>query len=331
MPFTASLTDTASPTGAGPLPPTVPLDGGPVPLARFLAECAAAVAAPEGAPGPTGAHRVFLSAGIAALRAAREQEWAQFNVAVCPERAAELYAELASAVRGLRGDGTVREFFFMHKPPGLRLRFAAAPGRGERAGAEVDRLLRRWCARGLVEGARPAVYEPEAHLFGGPASMRHAHRLFTVDSLAWLDFHADPGGAPAWALSLAMLRPVFDGLRVLGWEDRDVWARVADAGRRMDAGRVDTAAAAARLRRWWADPAAALPEGARALAERHAEQARPLLERWWAECFDAGLSRLGPRQVAAHYVVFHWNRAALSRGRQVLLTAALAEVDDHDR
>jgi hypothetical protein len=36
------------------------------------------------------------------------------------------------------------------------------------------------------------------------------------------------------------------------------------------------------------------------------------------------LAGVGPREAAAYYVVFHWNRAKLSFGRQALITEALA-------
>lgn len=256
--------------------------------------------------------------------------WVQLGLAVTREQTRPVYPELAELVRGWLAAGVVEDFFFMHKPPGLRVRFAPAPGRASLVRAELRRRTGEWRAAGLLSGVEPGVYEPEEHLFGGPASMDHVHRLFTVDATTWLDFHAARRHAPAWALSLAMLRPVFDGLRIAGWEEQDVWGRVAGAGRRVPAGAERSDAAMAGLRHWWDHPAellATLPDDVRAIAERHAVLVAPLARAWGAEYFRGEGAVSGPRQAAAYYVVFHWNRGALSFGRQALLTEALAVVD----
>ncbi|GHF16531.1 hypothetical protein GCM10017786_58030 [Amycolatopsis deserti] len=82
-----------------------------------------------------------------------------------------------------------------------------------------------------------------------------------------------------------------------------------------------TAGAAARNRP--DELAATVPAPARRLAERHTEQAR-----WWNRYFTADGARVGPRRAAAYYVVFHWNRARLAFGRQVLLAESPAAGDD---
>jgi thiopeptide-type bacteriocin biosynthesis protein len=258
--------------------------------------------------------------------------WIQLGLATPAGRPGPLYPELAQAVREWLDGGLLSDFFFMHKPPGLRVRFAPAPGHGPLVRTELDRLVREWQDAGLVAAVQPGVYEPEAQLFGGPESMRHVHRLFTVDATTWLDHHALGTETPAWPLSLLMLRAVFDGLQVVGWEDRDVWARVAAAGRHRPDGvrAVDAGAAHERLRRWWEQPAelaAALPKRVRELADRHADAVRPLLRAWWTDYFSSAHAVLGPRQAAAYYVVFHWNRAGLGFGRQVLITESLARVE----
>lgn len=254
-------------------------------------------------------------------------EWVQVGIATAGRPP---YAELAPVVREWLADGVVSDFFFMHKPPGLRVRFAVAPGRAPWVRDRLRELTGRWRAAGLVTGARLGVYEPEEQLFGGPVSMRHVHRLFTVDATTWLDFHAAGSGAPAWALSLAMLRPVFAGLHIAGWEQCDTWGRVARAGRELPpGGPVDTGVADVALRRWWNRPvelAAALPVPARRLADRHANRVAPLLRDWRRGYFDTEDAVLGPRQACAFYTVFHWNRAALSYGRQVLIAGALSAV-----
>lgn len=254
--------------------------------------------------------------------------WVQVGLAPADRRPRELFGELAELVRDWREQRVVEDFFFMHKPPGLRARFAPAPGRAPFVRTELRRRVRDWCARDLVVRVEPGVYQPEEHLFGGTGAMDHVHRTFTVDAVTWLEYHARPRQAPAWALSLALLRPVFDAMGLDGRRERDVWARVAAAGRLVPAGvpRTDaTRATSDGFRRWWRGPdelLAALPEDVRALADRHAGQVAPLAAAWAAALPGADLC-----QAAAWYVVFHWNRAALTFGKQALLTEALTTVE----
>ncbi|MCT2581902.1 thiopeptide-type bacteriocin biosynthesis protein [Actinophytocola gossypii] len=254
--------------------------------------------------------------------------WVQLGLA--PGRAPhrELHTELAALVRDWRDRRIVEDFFFMHKPPGLRVRFAPTPGRAAFVRSELNRLVPAWRADGLVGGAEPGTYVPETHRFGGAAAMDHVHRLFTADATTWLDRHALACPAPAWALSLAMLRPVLDGLGLLGAE-REVWAGVAAAGRLVppDVERTPADEDLRRdLRRRWRHPdelLAALPDEDRALAERHAAEVTPLAPAWAAAVIDeTGDVRALP-EAAAWYVVFHWNRATLGFGRQAMLTEAL--------
>jgi len=196
-----------------------------------------------------------------------------------------------------------------------------APGRATQVRAEVRRLAARWRRRGVVTEAVPGVYEPEAHLFGGPESMRHAHQLFTVDSLTWLRHHSDMGDqTPAWVVSLRMLRAVFDGLQVAGWEDRDVWARVRD----IVGG--EPGPVSAELAGWWdgdEELLARLPGPTRELLADHDRRVAPVLARWQAEYFATDQARVGPREAAAYHIVQHWNRAKLGSARQARILDAL--------
>ncbi len=140
--------------------------------------------------------------------------WFQIGLAPSRGRASALFGELSAIVRDWRDRRLVEDFFFMNKPPGVRARFASGPGQTPFVRAAVRRLVRNWCAGGLVADIVPGVYRPEDDRFGGPVAMDHAHRMFTVDAMAWLEFHARASRTPAWALSLAMLRPVLDAMGV---------------------------------------------------------------------------------------------------------------------
>ncbi|GAB1339645.1 hypothetical protein ACE1SV_62350 [Streptomyces sp. E-15] len=316
------------------------------------------------------ARRTFLTAGLQALRDHRpDAGWVQLNVrldarhdtrldvrldarhetrhdvrhdpAGAPSRPVRSpYRRLATAADELLGSGQARDFFFMHKPPGLRVRFRAAePGRAP----ELRAALLRRLAPGQEEDARTrpvaGVYEPETYLFGGPRSMPFAHALFTADSRAWLDVHTAVAGAPApvgWRVSLALLRAVFDGLDIVGWEHRGVWQTVREeTGRRLPGGLgdPDLRRAAAGIRGYWNQGPdarlAALPEPWRDVVGGHMTAVGRAAERWRAHYFTSGEATVGPRRAAAHHVIFHWNRGALPTARQCLLTEALA-ADGHE-
>jgi len=298
----------------GSIEPMVSVAGRRVPLAEFIADCLD----PAGDEELVAARLTFLAGGLDALRTAGAPRWTQVGLAGI---AAGLYPALRDDVEQLLADGEITDFLFTHGSPGLRVRFAAAPGRATQVRAEVRRLAARWRRHGLVAEAVPGVYEPEAHLFGGPDSMRHAYQLFSVDSVFWLRLHSDVGDrTPAWVVSLRMLRAVFDGLQITGWEDRDVWARVREiAG--GEAGMPDEEVVG-----WWTgdeELLSRLPEPTRRLLARHEERVTPVLERWRAEYFATDQARVGPREAAAYHVVQHWNRAGLGPARQARILDAL--------
>ncbi|MFB6815054.1 thiopeptide-type bacteriocin biosynthesis protein [Streptomyces sp. NPDC056347] len=262
-----------------------------------------------------------------------EASWVQVNLTPRPTAWPRLYAWLAGTAHDLLGADTARAFFFMHKPPGLRVRFQAYGAGGTvPLRAELGARVREF--DGLAGPPVCAVYEPEAYLFGGPGSMPWVHELFTADSLAWLDHHTRRPGETAadWRLSLFLLRDMFDGLRIVGWEHRGVWDAVrTDTGRGISGGLRDAALrrAAEGIRVHWRQPRArmlaALPEEWRAGADGHGDAVRRAADHWRTGYFESGDAVRGPRRAAAHAVIFHWNRGRFSYARQSLITEALAD------
>jgi len=333
--------------------------GRSLPLADFVADCARSLRAAQpqrqrdggtGGEGSAGADEAgadeagaalaalrgaFLGAGLPALRAAAAPSgWIQVGLAFPPDRHALVHQRLAGVARELLAVPEVHNLFFMHKPPGLRLRVETAGTARGPLGEELHQRLRGWQAEGVVARVLPGVYEAEAHLFGGPVSMRSVHRLFTADSLVWLGYHTAAGstaGPAAWPLSLVMLRSLFDALGVAGWEDRDVWDRVRwQTFRRLSGQALSADAfpqAATAMRRAWSRPSRLLeqltPELRQLLAE-HDEAVRAEVPRWRADYFDTRDAEVGAREAAAYYTVFHWNRASLPLARQALLAEALS-------
>ncbi|MEU3822067.1 thiopeptide-type bacteriocin biosynthesis protein [Streptomyces sp. NPDC030392] len=280
------------------------------------------------------ARRTFVAAGLRALRDERRPDsgWTQINLAPDGARAwPALYRRLADTARQLTEEGAADDFFFVHKPPGLRVRFhAPAPCAAGTLRAELVRLLGR-SPRGWAEPV-PAVYEPETYLYGGTRSMEHVHRLHTADSRAWLDHHTGERPPADWRLSLTLLRAVLDGLGIVGWEHRGVWQAVREeTGRRLAEGLrgAERERAAAGVRAYWELPDEArldaLPPAWRARVAAHRDALRAAAEEWRTGYFESGEARIGPRRAAAHWVIFHWNRGRFSVARQGLLTEALAD------
>ncbi|MEU9198147.1 thiopeptide-type bacteriocin biosynthesis protein [Streptomyces hundungensis] len=291
------------------------------------------------------ARRAFVAAGLAVLgEDGPGADWVQVSLESGPAVGQDLYHGLAETARELLATGAARNFFFMHKPPGMRVRFQA-PVREARDALRADLTAR--FADGAFSAALSGppvcgVYEPETYLFGGAQAMPWVHGLFTADSLAWLDHHAGTAKGPAgaalaaaqWRVSLALLRELFDGLGIVGWEHRGVWEHVRDdAGRRLwgdaDAGAVDMRRAAEGIRAFWRRDGREMTAGwegpQRAALDSHRTAVGVAARRWRTGYFESGDAKCtGPRRAAAYCVIFHWNRGRLSLARQSLLAEALA-------
>jgi thiopeptide-type bacteriocin biosynthesis protein len=288
------------------------------------------------------ARDVFVRAGLEALAALPWQtgsDWLQLGIRPREdlELRGELCRQIACLARRLLGDSAVDDFFFMNKPPGMRLRFRTGAAR---SAADVANVLHaeaaRWCAEGLIDYVEAGVYEAESQLFGGPRSMAFVHALFTVDSLIWLDYHAcrateGEGITPAWLVSLAVLRTVFVGLDITGWEDLGVWGRIREmAGRRLARDKISLpmyADVAGEIRDVWARSdqiVDGLHPAVKAIVAGHDSALLTGAAQWRSGYFRRRAASLGPRAAAAFYVIFHWNRAGLSRTAQALLAEALS-------
>ncbi|GAB2761488.1 hypothetical protein GCM10027174_42580 [Salinifilum aidingensis] len=310
-------------------------------LATLLADClhelpahAAQRTIPLGSPeqGGTGyaaAREAFLAAGISALQGlSGSGRWIQLNLGVRADTWPQAYSFLAETARTALERSEARNFFFMHKPPGLRVRFQLPDGARRAPRALTEPFRQR---TDVFTDVRRSVYEPESYLFGGPWSMPLVHDSFTVDSLAWLDQHVrsarSADAAPNWAVSLALVRSLVDGLGIAGWEHRGVWDAVRrDGGRWLTAGLPEERRArlGEGIRAQWDLGERALESlpGGEDLAQHRAALAGTA-QRWRREYFERDHAETGPRRAAAFWTIFHWNRARIPMSRQCLLTDAL--------
>ena len=320
-------------------------------LAKFLAVCARSLTTEPGPGLERGsdefyqARDVFVRAGLEALaqRWQTSNNWLQIGIRPREDREdlvphGDLCRHIACLARRLLIDSAVDNFFFMNKPPGMRLRFQTAAGRSSEHLADVlHGEVTRWREEGLIDYVEHGVYEPEGQLFGGPRSMSFVHALFTVDSLIWLDYHAcraveGEAISPAWLVSLAVLRTVFAGLDITGWEDKGVWDCIRKmAGRRFEGEQVSLpmyAEVAGEIRDVWSrrDQIGDLLHAAvKPIVASHDSVLLTGAAQWRSGYFSQPTASLGPRAAAAFYVIFHWNRAALSLTQQALLVESLSE------
>jgi thiopeptide-type bacteriocin biosynthesis protein len=232
--------------------------------------------------------------------------------------------------------------FFIHKPPGVRWRLQASSSSPP---AELRHAAMTAAQRIVgLDRVQAAVYEPQQNLFGGEQSMRLVHQTWCADSLLWLHWYAEHPHSTRqdrWTLSLNVLARVFHQLKVVGWEDREVWGHIRDdTGRRLaehEWTRPEVVTLAKAIQRQWSQLWGAVghqPDSAQDGfgLDVFQRQAAPALTQWHDDC----LSRPGteylltPRRGAAYWTVFHWNRAGLPAAQQALIAQTLAgrrEVD----
>lgn len=280
------------------------------------------------------ARHTFFAAGCSAMEALIEHDgWVQLSLQPDGVHKPALYAAVADAWDATDKRFALRNAFFMHKSPGLRLRFQCDAARTPDLARHLLDVAAIWHERGLICECKRDIYEPEAQLFGGQTSMQHVHKLFTRDSRYWLSHHRQGRGpAETMLTALAMLRCVFVGLGIVDWEDLGVWEKVrARAGRAYPAG-VDTTTSGITdmseiIARVWNNPGEIFtvlkPEAAHSL-ETAAQDLRDIASAWKADYFQSGGATIGVRAAAALYTIFLFNRAGLTMETQAMVTEALA-------
>ncbi len=290
----------------------------------------------------TGLREVFISAGIERVRRlVCPPAWLQLGVSFLDaEQGGRFVASglLREAVEAWQQEGLVSQFWFMNKPPGLRLRFLV-PGGDPRAEAGVVALLDQACDLGLAVEHEFGLYDAEIHQFGGEAGLAIFHEFSTYDSLGILRFkeHKATGEATIdeTVLSLLALGDLLAAVAGDPWEQWDVWCELRLTGRLVEDDDELTAALREGL-----DENRELLESLvfqrdEVLAELHPTEAAIV------EDFGRGNLRVAealarasrdralgypPRKLLPFFIIFHWNRMGLGIGDQVSLAFFMHEL-----
>jgi thiopeptide-type bacteriocin biosynthesis protein len=272
-----------------------------------------------------------LSQSVADLKTDWKTDWLQVNCSVFAQGADGStytpWAALEAAVKDWQAEGRFDQFFFMRKPPGLRLRF-----RGSELVKRLEPVLVAWLEdaerRNLIRSFRFAIYEPETYLFGGPVGMDVAHDQFNRDSRLVLHYEtlADSNSVELARdeLTLQLMNDLFRHFADDQSELWDIWQRIWHGH-----GCPPLAPSASdRLERDRALLAGHLSSGSQLLEWGRADNKQIARRLHAAEV--AGRLRCGPRAWLSLACTFHWNRLGLSfEARLPLLASMLQLLDPH--
>lgn len=117
--------------------------------------------------------------------------WQQVNVALvrvdgdAVPSARAMFRKLVPLLNQWHHEGRLHGWFFMRKPPDVRLRCYLRPNRGH-ASAALDSAFQSLQNAGLIDRWFRSHYQPEQSRFGGPEVMARVHAYFFVDSMLWL-------------------------------------------------------------------------------------------------------------------------------------------------
>jgi thiopeptide-type bacteriocin biosynthesis protein len=295
----------------------------------------------------------FVAAGTAAVDAALDAErWVDVALTLEPLEPcwiALMTCELPRRLDAWFESGRMRAVFFMNKPPGVRLRIL---GPTDDVLPELTVLLDALCARDIVKEVRRVPYEPEVQQFGGMKGLDLAHRFFTFESLAVLEYHRSrllgfalagvEARGSAWLapaeFSLVLLHMLFQRVTDDKWELWDLWCKMELTGRLRSGGRVRgdepevlrARALRDRFMPFLDDEDAVLTRARTWGGENHAffryAAAVPKM------AMDLRLARAGGdlswglREILPFWVIFHWNRMGFDRARQELLSLVMSTI-----
>jgi thiopeptide-type bacteriocin biosynthesis protein len=257
-------------------------------------------------------------------RAGQPVHWLQVNVAL--ERhdgtalpsARALFGRLSPALADWRGRQLLDHFFFMRKPPDVRLRFSG-PDPNEALLPVLIALLSGLRQEGFVRRFFPSVYEPEIRQFGGPEAMGHVHAYFDADSMAWLALDrltaAGRRKLSPEVLAAAVLNDLF--LRALGcpFEVWDVWCNLASLVP-VPSGEESQAADVVSVESLFPHVGEEEAQVLRTYLQANEELSGGLMQVWEQGALQCGLRALFP-----FVALFHFNRHGIGAEQAALIGA----------
>jgi thiopeptide-type bacteriocin biosynthesis protein len=284
---------------------------------------------------------VFIAAGIERVEKLQNPEhWLQIGARFedGAQHRAFLGSDLARTVEGWLGEKLIRRFFFVNKPPGIRLRFSGRELDGEFA-SRLGGFLETERALGRLKGHELGVYDAETYQFGGEVGLDLCHDFFTYDSLAVLKLLAldleDQLEGDLTVLSLVLLNDLIARVCADEWERWDVWCNMRLAKRGLDSTELEREKLVAILGRnrevllqVASKPGEVLKELSSAeqgiVTAYFTENER--FARRLADAAKTGKLLFGPRKILPFYVVFHWNRLCFDLNTQVALSFFMQEL-----
>ena len=284
----------------------------------------------------------FIAAGAEHLkRVHNPARWLQVGVRFRgrAQRMSFLGGPLRQTVGRWLAEGRIERFFFMLKPPGLRLRFGGAALDRDLA-PRLERLLERERSAGRLMRHEYGVYDAETYQFGGPIGLDIAHDFFTYDSLAILELLRY--GTPVDTLpvlSLTVLNHLAAQICDDPWERWDAWCNLALARSKVDhPAALPRAEARFEAQRellaqtvWEPDAVLAqLPPALRRVLTRYFENNQRLGNRL-RDAARSGRLLYGPRKIFPFYVIFHWNRWMFPVETQLMLGFCMQRLLDPKR
>lgn len=279
----------------------------------------------------------FIQSGLDALLLEQENDkWLQINIdSRGVQQNIHLYNVINELFKELTAQGYIKNAFFMHKSPGMRVRFQMVDESTKKMVArQLQEKVHQWQLEERVDTLYFSQYEPEATLFGGSQSIAFVHQLFSIDSEFWLQFHAghyEISAGRNLELSLYILRNVFLSLEIVDWEDLEVWRKVRSrAGRILNnPSLLDQEilnSVQSEIVQLWANPLGLLEGYPQALREdlgQVCDKLGKVCHCWLKSYFHTTQAKLGVRAAAAAYVIFFWNRAGIPIEQQMIVTHVL--------
>ena len=284
----------------------------------------------------------FIESGTARLQELLHPcRWLQVNLALDTMSAqwiAFMTGDFQDYVRSWVEQGQVEQIFFMHKPPGIRLRFL---GVHDQFLPELSKQLDRLVRQGTITNGSRTVYDAEIYQFGGETGLQIAHTFFTLESLAVLAYHRlhlqQRTIFPPIEFSLVLLDSFLRKVTEDEWELWDVWCKMALTGRLpgpvYDETAVDsTQLATVReaflpLLRDSTVTLACVSAAERTILAHYREKLPPIVTRL-LEARDSGALLWGLREILPFWIIFHWNRMGFDLDRQRLLTLVMTRILD---